>query len=70
MIMSKYYSKLKVCDYCKDLDCEIAMIKTELGTICPLCSKTVDAMLNNAVQESPVLTPTESKQMAIEIETY
>ena len=62
MIMSKYYSKLKVCDYCKDLDCEIAMIKTELGILCPLCSKNVDGMYKNAVAEK--------EQMAIEIETY
>ena len=60
--MSEYYSKIRVCDYCKDLDCEIVMRKTELGTVCPQCDKILDGMMKNAVVEK--------EQMAIEIETY
>jgi hypothetical protein len=61
--MSNYYSKLTQCDYCKDLDCEIVMVKNEvLGFICPQCQIVL------AGQEKHITA--EKEQMAIEIETY
>jgi hypothetical protein len=58
-----YYSKIKQCDYCKDLDCEIVMVKSRgLGTICPQCDKNLQGQLKHA--------GVEKEQMAIEIETY
>ena len=60
--MSEYYSKIRVCDYCKDLDCEIVMSKTELGVLCPMCSKNYETRHETSEQKE--------QQMAIEIETY
>lgn len=57
-----YYSKIKQCDYCKDLDCEIVMVNTKLGCLCPYCSRMVEGREKD--------TTAEKAQMAIEIETY
>ena len=61
--MENYYKSLRQCDYCKDLDCEIVMVKNDaLGIICPYCAKMVDGQEKNASAEK--------EKMAIEIETY
>ena len=57
-----YYSKLKVCDYCKDLDCEIVMKVTRLGWLCPICHHNIYGREEKTVERK--------EAMAIEIETY
>jgi hypothetical protein len=59
---NNYYAKIRQCDYCKDLDCEIVMVNTRLGLLCPNCE------INIYGRDEKT---TEAKEkMAIEIETY
>ena len=60
--MSNYYSKLRQCDYCKDLDCEIVMKETRLGILCPMCDRNIYGREEKTVERK--------EAMAIEIETY
>lgn len=60
---NNYYSKIRQCDFCKNLGLEISLVKDSvLGTICVLCAKSVDKHLNNVIVDKAM--------MAKEIETY
>ena len=65
-----YYSKLKVCDYCKDLDCEIIMVKhSALGLICPLCQKNVEGQQRKLI-ELQQQSDKETDKLEADILTY
>ena len=58
-----YYKKLGECNFCKNLTCELSMVKDEvLGQLCVLCSKNLEGQLSH--------TGEQKEQMALEIATY